>query len=149
LLRATVDALDIDQDALSIAKANAKQLGETVQFMQADILKDPLPAQHWDIIVSNPPYVRMAEQRQMQRRVLDYEPAKALFVPDKQPLVFYEKIIELAPQHFKPGGKIYLEINEAFGKEVAYLLVNAGFQQVRIMQDLHGKNRWVAGIFPL
>ncbi len=149
LTQAIVHALEVDQAALDIAKTNAKKLGATVQFIQADILQGWLPVQCWDIIVSNPPYVRIAEQKQMQRRVLEYEPKKALFVPDKRPLIFYEKIVALAPRHLEPGGKIYLEINEAFGKEVASLLVNAGFQEVRIMQDLNGKDRWVVGRFAL
>ena len=101
-----------------------------------------------DLIVSNPPYVRMAEKRYMQRNVLDYEPAKALFVPNAQPLLFYKQIMALVPTHLAPGGKIYLEINEAFGKDVANLLTHTGFQPVYIRQDLHGKDRWVTGTWP-
>jgi release factor glutamine methyltransferase len=144
LLQATVHALEVDPEALHIAQINAKRLSAIVQFMQADILHEPLPTQRWDIIVSNPPYVCIAEQKQMQRRVLAYEPAKALFVPDEQPLIFYEKIVALAPQHLAPAGKLYLEINEAFGTAIASLLINAGFEEVCIRQDLHGKDRWAA-----
>lgn len=144
LPQATVHALEVDPEALHIAQINAKKLGATVHFIQADILHEPLPAQQWDIIVSNPPYVCIAEQKQMQRRVLAYEPAKALFVPDTQPLMFYEKIVALAPQHLVPTGKLYLEINEAFGAAVASLLIHAGFEEVCVRQDLHGKDRWVA-----
>lgn len=145
LSQATVHALDVAPEALYMAQINAKRLGATVHFIQADILHERLPAQHWDIIVSNPPYVRIAEQQQMQHRVLAYEPAKALFVPDAQPLIFYEKIVALAPQYLAPAGKLYLEINEAFGAAVASLLIHAGFETVCIRQDLHGKDRWVAG----
>ena len=145
LSQATVHALEVDPKALHIAQTNAKQLGAIVHFIQADILHEPRPTQRWDIIVSNPPYVRIAEQKQMQRRVLAYEPAKALFVPDNQPLIFYEKIVALAPQHLTPAGKLYLEINEAFGAEVAHLLTQARFEAVCIKQDLQGKDRWVAG----
>jgi release factor glutamine methyltransferase len=106
-------------------------------------LHEPLPTQHWDIIVSNPPYVCIAEKKQMQRRVLAYEPARALFVPDEQPLLFYKKIVALAHEHLAPAGKLYLEINEALGTAIASLLINAGFAEVRIRQDLHGKDRWV------
>lgn len=147
LLHAIVAALDIDAAALRVAQANAEELGATVQWVQTDLLQEPLPAQRWDIMVSNPPYVRQSEQTTMQRQVLDYEPAKALFVPNDQPLVFYERIVSLAPQHLRPAGKLYLEINEAFGAAVADLLVGAGFGAVCVMQDLHGKDRWVQGLY--
>lgn len=145
LSQATVHALDVDPAALHIAQTNARRLDAIVHFIQADILYEPLPAQRWDIIVSNPPYVLMAEQKQMRPRVLAYEPAKALFVPDEHPLIFYEKIVDLTPQHLAPAGKLYLEINEALGAAVANLLIHAGFEAVCIRQDLHGKDRWVAG----
>ena len=145
LPQTTVYALDVDSEALCVAKTNAQRLGAAVHFIQADILHEPLPAQHWDIIVSNPPYVCIAEQKKMQHRVLAYEPAKALFVPDEQPLIFYEQIVALAFQHLAPAGKLYLEINEAFGTAVADLLIRAGFEAVCIKQDLHGKDRWIAG----
>jgi release factor glutamine methyltransferase len=145
LPQATVYALEVDPEALNMAKINAARLGATVHFIQADILHDPLPTQHWDIMVSNPPYVRIAEQKQMKRRVLAYEPAKALFVPDTQPLIFYETIVALAPQYLTPAGKLYLEINEAFGAAVASLFMHAGFEEICIKQDLHGKDRWVTG----
>ena len=107
LSQATVHALDVASEALRIAKTNAQQLGATVHFIQVDILHDPLPTQRWDIIVSNPPYVRISEQEQMQRRVLAYEPARALFVPDEQPLLFYEKIVSLAPRPLDASRKNY------------------------------------------
>lgn len=137
--------LDIDPAALQTAQANAQQLGAQVQWLQADLLHNALPDQRWHIIVSNPPYVRPSEQIQMHQRVLNYEPAQALFIPEGQPLVFHERIVALARQHLMPGGKLYLEINEALGAEVAELLIQAGFEAVRIRQDLHGKDRWVAG----
>lgn len=145
LCGATVHGLDVDSEALHVAQINTKKLGATVQFIQIDILHEPLPTKCWDIIVSNPPYVRFSERAHMQNRVLDYEPAHALFVPDEQPLLFYERIVALAPHHLAPAGKLYLEINEIFGIEVANLLIHAGFDKVYIGQDLHGKNRWVAG----
>ncbi|XWN35190.1 MAG: peptide chain release factor N(5)-glutamine methyltransferase [Roseivirga sp.] len=145
LQQATVHALDIDPEALNVAQANAQKLGASLRWLQADILQDALPDRQWDIIVSNPPYVRRAEQSRMQRCVLDYEPERALFVPDEQPLLFYERIAALAPQHLVPGGRLYLEINEAFGTAIAHLLTEAGFQAVRTWQDLHGRGRWVSG----
>jgi release factor glutamine methyltransferase len=145
LSQATVHALDVDPEALHVAKTNAQRLGATVHFMQADILQEPLPAQYWDLIVSNPPYVCIAEQKKMQHRVLAYEPAKALFVPDEQPLIFYERIVTLASRHLAPAGQLYLEINEAFGTAVANLLIRVGFETVCTGHDLHGKDRWIAG----
>ena len=145
LPQAIVHALEVDSDALHMAKINAQRLGAKVHFIHADVLHTSLPDQYWDIIVSNPPYVRLFEQKQMQPRVLFYEPAKALFVPNAKPLLFYEKIAILAPQHLRPAGKLYLEINEALGIQVARLLSETGLQRVGIRKDLHGKDRWVVG----
>ena len=145
LAQAKVWALDIAPAALQTARANAQRLGAQVQWLQGDLLHDPLPKQRWHLIVSNPPYVRLAERAQMHRRVLAYEPAQALFVPDERPLVFHAKIVALASQHLVPGGKLYLEINETMGDAVASLLTQAGFATVCIRQDLHDKDRWVVG----
>ncbi|MEM9417112.1 MAG: peptide chain release factor N(5)-glutamine methyltransferase [Bacteroidota bacterium] len=145
IAQSQVGGLDINRAALQTAQANAQQLDAAVQWLQADLLHDPLPDQRWHIIVSNPPYVRPSEQTQIHQRVLAHEPAQALFVPEDQPLVFHERIVALAAQHLLPEGKLYLEINEALGPEVADLLIQAGFEGVRINQDLHGKDRWVAG----
>ncbi len=147
LNQATVHALDISAQAIRVAQANAERLGADLCWLQRDILHQPLPTQYWDIIVSNPPYVRVSEKQAMERRVLDYEPAQALFVPDEAPLCFYERIVALAPYHLAVGGRLYLEINEAFGSAVADLLRSAGFSSVRIGQDLNGKERWVEGVW--
>lgn len=148
LHQAVVCALDVDAAALRTAQQNAQKWEATVQFYQADLLQEPLPGQRWDLIVSNPPYVRLAESAQMQRCVLDYEPRQAIFVPDERPLLFYERIAALAQQHLMPGGRLYLEINEAFGTEVAQLLTKVGLEAVRTLPDLHGKDRWVQGEMP-
>ncbi|MEL6358609.1 MAG: peptide chain release factor N(5)-glutamine methyltransferase [Bacteroidota bacterium] len=145
IAQSQVWGLDIDSAALQTAQANAQQLGAQVQWLQADLLHDPLPDRHWHIIVSNPPYVRPSEQIQMHQRVLAHEPAQALFVPEDQPLVFHERIVALACRHLLPGGQLYLEINEVLGNEVANLLTENGFEDISINQDLHGKDRWVAG----
>lgn len=147
VLEAThVDALDISQRALNVANSNAQRWQSAINFIQADILHDSLPDKCWDIIVSNPPYVRLSEQKWMLRHVLCYEPKQALFVPDDDPLVFYKQIITLAAVHLRQQGKIYLEINEAFGKAIVQLLAEAGWQSIRIQKDLQGKNRWIAAI---
>ncbi|MEM7055407.1 MAG: peptide chain release factor N(5)-glutamine methyltransferase [Bacteroidota bacterium] len=145
---AQVEALDISQQALDIAQFNAQRWQAAIHCIQADILHEPLPTKHWDIIVSNPPYVRLSEQKWMQRRVLAYEPRQALFVTDAAPLIFYERIIALAATRLKQGGKIYLEINEAFGRAIAHLLAETRFEAVRVMQDLQGKDRWVVAVAP-
>lgn len=145
---ARVDALDISQQVLAIAQANAQRWRSTIHFIQADILHDSLPDHRWDIIVSNPPYVRLSEQKWMQQHVLAYEPSQALFVPDEDPLVFYRQIAALALAHLKPGGRIYLEINEVLGRSISHLLAKAGLEAIRLQQDLRGKDRWVAAVAP-
>ncbi len=145
LYKATVHALEVAPEALCMAQVNAQQLDAVIHWIQADILNESLPNQRWDIIVGNPPYVRISEKTQMHRRVWAHEPARALFVPDENSLLFYKKIIALAPQHLTPAGKLYLEINEAMGAAVARLFIDAGFDEVSVEQDLHGKNRWVEG----
>ncbi len=141
---AQIDALEVSPQALEIAVANAQRWGTSIHWILGDLFQDSLPDQQWDIIVSNPPYVRLSERKWMHQRVLDYEPSQALFVSDAQPLVFYKRIIELAPKHLKPGGKLYLEINEAFGEALAQLLRLAGFYLIQVHQDLSGKDRWVS-----
>ena len=146
LLRATVSAIDISASALRVAEENASQLDAKVQFWQADVLNTSLSDQRWDVIVSNPPYICMAEKDQIHPRILSHEPAEALFVPDERPLLFYEKIASLTLKHLVPGGSIYLEINEKFGEAVANLLTQAGLQAIAVKQDLCGKDRWVQAI---
>lgn len=145
--KASTSALDISPDALHIAQINAKRMEVSIQWIQSDILCDPLPAQRWDIIVSNPPYIRNEERKHMARRVTAYEPANALFVPDQQPLLFYESIVTLAPYHLAPTGKLYVEINETMGDAVAQLVASVGLREVSIQKDIHEKERWVVGTF--
>ena len=145
LEKSVVYALDIAENALKVARENARKLDAKVYFIQADIFNDAPLTGKWDIIVSNPPYVRLSEQKWMQKNVLHYEPPQALFVEDDKPLIFYIRIIALAKKHLKRGGKVYLEINEAFGKTIAGLLYHTGFEKVAVRQDLQGKDRWVMG----
>ena len=124
-------ALDIAKDALQTARENARLLEAEIQFVQEDILSlsqgSSLYNHYFDIIVSNPPYVRSSEKSMMYPNVLLYEPAKAIFIEDDEPLIFYRAITEYASTHLNPGGKLYFEINEAFGFEVKSLLEQAGF----------------------
>lgn len=146
-------AVDISDAALATARSNAERHGCNIHFIKADILncKDgsELYSLKVDIIVSNPPYVLESEKALMQPNVLDYEPDTALFVPDDDPLKFYCAISNFAAGHLNNGGKLYFEINEKFGAETAQLMRSCGFQEVEVVQDLFGKDRFVVGIFPL
>ena len=100
----------------------------------------------YHIIVSNPPYIPHAEKIYMEDAVLNHEPKLALFVPDNDPLRFYRAIGNFAQKGLKPNGKLYLEINERFGKEIELLLENLGFEAVTILEDLNKKARMVSAI---
>lgn len=140
---AKVFATDISAEALAVAKKNAECNKAEVSFVIADILREENPAgESYDIIVSNPPYVREMEKVMMNRNVLDYEPHIALFVPDGDPLMFYRHIAEFASKHLRTGGKLYLEINEALGNETAALLEKQGYRPI-IHKDSFGKDRMI------
>ena len=147
LPEATVFASDISSKAIEIAKLNRKANNVDLQFLQFDILNSSLwPDERFDIIVSNPPYVTEKEKNFMQKNVLDFEPELALFVPDNSPLIFYDKIIDFGKKHLNASGKIYFEINEAFGKETAQLFNKNIFTNISLRQDLNGKDRMLRGI---
>ncbi len=134
-----VTGLDISNEALEVAKENAKRNNVTIHWQQADILSlCSLPMV--DIIVSNPPYICEKEKVDMQARVLDYEPAKALFVPDNDPLLFYHKIAIL-----KGAPILFFEINEAYGEQVCSMLRTIGYTNVELKKDMYGKTRMVFG----
>ncbi len=133
-------AVDISQDALSVARQNAISNGVTVHFSQCDILSErPFPDYRFDIVVSNPPYITEQEKQQMDANVLDYEPHTALFVPDTDPLLFYRRIasLRLAPC-------LYFEINEAYGEELTRMLQQLGYQNIILKNDCYGKPRILA-----
>lgn len=144
---ATVWSVDVSAGALEVASQNATQLNLNVHFEQMDILDTTathaLPL--FDIIVSNPPYICESEQKDMEEQVIAYEPGIALFVPDNDALLFYRQIGLLAKEKLTPGGLLYFEINEAFGKEVVALLEEQGFKNVILKQDLYTKDRMVRG----
>jgi len=147
LPRATVFASDVSSKALEIAKFNRKSNSIDLHFLQFDILNLSLwPDETFDIIVSNPPYVTVKEKKLMQKNVLDFEPELALFVPDNSPLKFYDKIIDFGKKHLNPNGKIYFEINEAFGKETALLFNKNIFTDISLRKDLNGKDRMLRGV---
>jgi release factor glutamine methyltransferase len=144
---ARVTGIDISEGAILKAQENAGLNNVRVSFYRADILNsDPYSFARTDIIVSNPPYVTESEKRFMARNVLEYEPHTALFVPDADPLVFYNAITSIASAIMTPGGRLYFEINEAMGKQMSLLLESAGFSPVKIISDLNGKERIIKGI---
>lgn len=141
---ATVYAIDVSEGALAVAKENAIANGVTVNFIQTDILSaDNLPEQ-FDIIVSNPPYVRNLEKAEIKPNVLDFEPHLALFVEDTDPLIFYSKIAQLAKDNLMAGGKLYYEINQYLGSETVTLLEQTGFTNVLLRKDFVGNNRMIS-----
>ncbi len=138
-----VYAIDISEDALDVAKRNGQQLKSKVHFSKSDILKDEIVDHRFDIIVSNPPYITQTEKSSMKSNVLDFEPHLALFVSNEDPLIFYEAIAKNGRFLLKPGGKVYLEINERFGTNVSNLFRSEGYSDIQIIKDLDGKDRIV------
>ncbi len=141
-------AVDISAAALIVARRNAARYAPAVAFQELDILRD-IPAGlapgTLDVLVSNPPYVRESERPLMRDNVLAWEPATALFVPDHDPLLFYRRLVEIGQELLVSGGGIYLEINEALGAEMAALLGEADFEDVRVLPDMFGRARMVRG----
>ncbi|MDP4290638.1 MAG: peptide chain release factor N(5)-glutamine methyltransferase [Bacteroidota bacterium] len=142
---AQVSALDVSDKALGIARTNATALAAEIEFIKADILKsDQWPTGNFDIIVSNPPYVRESEKEAMQSNVLEHEPHLALFVSDEKPLVFYEVISKFAHQSLSEIGKLYFEINESLRDEMNLLMEKNGFEKIEFRTDLRNKIRMMA-----
>ena len=140
-----VAAWDIDAETLSVARENARSQGAAVEFEQVDLLAQPMPAEPFDLIVSNPPYVCERERAEMEAQVLDYEPARALFVPDDDPLLFYRALVSLALRALRPGGWLLLEVNRAYAEQTAELLRQAGMVDVEVRCDAFGNPRMVGG----
>ena len=137
-----VYALDISEKALEVAKENAVNNNVNVTFIHDDILslKNKIDTK-FDIIVSNPPYVRELEKAEMRDNVLNWEPHNALFVSDNNPLIFYRTILGFAKTHLKEKGEVWFEINEYLGKEMKELCNEMGFSQVEVFNDFRGKER--------
>lgn len=143
-----VEAFDISAEALAVAKENAASLKAKVDFVQTDILTAVPEADSLDVVVSNPPYICDSERADMERNVLEHEPATALFVPDADPLLFYRAIAKYAAVALKPAGRIYLEINRLFGGETCQLLEENGFEQAQVIRDQFGNPRFVKALLP-
>ncbi len=146
---AKVTAWDISDEALGIAKENAQVLGAKVRFERQDTLNIPpdscllSPDSCYDLIVSNPPYIQPKESDGMAKNVLDYEPHQALFTPDDQPIIFYQRIADFAWQNLSPGGALYFELNPLTAHEVSDYLHQLGFTEIEIRQDQFGKQRFL------
>lgn len=143
LPKADVYAIDIAEEALQVAIRNAKENLLNIHFKQMDLLENQELEVKFDIIVSNPPYIRESEKKLMQENVLAYEPHSALFVPDNKALVFYDAIASFALNNLKEDGYLYLEINEALSYETAVLLESRNFVEIEIRKDIHSKNRMI------
>ena len=144
--KSNVYALDFSPNALIIARENARANKCEIKFYETDILKDNLNTLEFDIFISNPPYIRKSESTLMAARVTKFEPPEALFVDDFNPLVYYKRIITLAQDNLRKGGKIYFEINEAFGKEIRNLFTPVHFKDIDLREDINGKIRMVRAI---
>ena len=142
---AKVLAIDVSEDALLIAEENAKNNEVEIDFIHQDILQTNY-LQKVDLIVSNPPYVLESEKEKMQENVLDYEPELALFVEDKNPLIFYKKIASLAFNFLNKNGKLFFEINAKFGKETIEMLADIGFVNIELKKDMNDKDRMIKAI---
>jgi release factor glutamine methyltransferase len=139
----SVEAIDVSKKALAVAQKNAALNKVSVDFILNNILElDNLDTQY-DIIVSNPPYVRNIEKSQMNKNVLAYEPHLALFVEDNDALIFYKKIASLALKGLNEKGRLYFEINQYLGKEMIVLLKDLGFKNVELKKDVFGNDRMI------
>lgn len=141
---ALVTAWDVSPEALSVARANARKLQADVRFVECDVLACQVDEVGlYDVIVSNPPYVTEAEKADMEPNVLQWEPSLALFVPDDDPLRFYRRIAVLGRDMLADGGRLYFEINRAYGREMVEMLRTMGYVRVRVKKDLSQNDRFV------
>ena len=145
---AEVIALDVSKEALLVAKENAKQNNVQINFIEADILTSchtelVSASQKFDIIVSNPPYVRQQEKQEIKNNVLDNEPHLALFVKDDDALQFYKAISQFSSNNLSEKGLLFFEINEYLGNEMIQLLEKDNFNNIELKKDMFGKNRMI------
>lgn len=146
LKQAKVVAVDVSESALEVARENACRHRVLVDFVRCDMLQEG-PSGNFDLIVSNPPYVTLQEKDEMRPNVLRYEPHRALFVPDDDPLVFYRAIAEYGCRSLNPGGMLWFELNERYGSEVASLLEQSGYSEVAVHDDMFGKQRMAEAVW--
>lgn len=145
LPNAKVYALDISKKALQIAGENAMDNGVDIVFLEADILSLEGFKDKFDVIVSNPPYVRELEKLEMKNNVVEHEPGLALFVSDGDPLIFYKKITRFSLSHLKKSGVLFFEINQYLGEEMKQLLEAENFSEIELRKDMFGNDRMLKG----
>lgn len=143
LKNVSISAIDVSNNALKIAKQNAALHKVNINFIKQDILHTEKLSQQFDIIVSNPPYVRELEKTAIKNNVLQNEPHLALFVSDENPLVFYDKIADLAKVHLTNNGLLFFEINQYLGKETVKMLATKGFKNIELKKDFLGNDRMI------
>lgn len=143
LKEAEVVAWDISQGALQVAARNCRRSGVNVKLEQKDILQLSSSDGQFDVIVSNPPYIAEQEKAEMEANVLDWEPGLALFVPDDKPLLFYRKISELGLGMLKPGGRLFFEINRAYGKQIVEMMSALGYRHIELRKDISQNDRMI------
>ena len=146
---AQISAIDISNIALEVSEKNAFSNKANVKFIQADILDENCwPGfSSYNLIVSNPPYVKQSERVTMKRNVLDYEPGLALFVEDSDPLLFYRRISEFAMKHLEVKGELWFEINETEAENINKMLIVLGFSNIQVYKDINSKNRFVCATY--
>ena len=142
-----ISAIDVSEDALKIAELNAKLNNIDINFIRKDILETEQLTQMYDVIVSNPPYVRNLEKVEIKNNVLENEPHLALFVDDNNPLIFYDKIADLAKLHLSENGLLFFEINQYLGKETVKMLKDKGFNNIELKKDFSGNDRMIKASF--
>jgi release factor glutamine methyltransferase len=147
IMNAQVFAIDVSEKALATAQKNAESNTVDVTFLEKNILETDDLEQQFDIIVSNPPYVRELEKLEIKKNVLENEPHLALFVDDNDALIFYRKIAELAQKNLSPNGQLFFEINQYLGKEMIQLLEKTGFKNIELRKDIYGNDRMIRGEF--
>ncbi len=143
LTSAKVYAIDVSEKALNVAQKNADLNQVEVTFIHQNILETEDLQASFNVIVSNPPYVRNLEKAEIKKNVLEHEPHLALFVEDHDTLIFYRKIAELAQKNLKANGQLYFEINQYLGKEMVDLLESMGFVEVALRKDIYGNDRMI------
>lgn len=144
----SVSAMDISPEALQIAKENAHLNDVEIDFIQADILdpKFEIESSKFEIIISNPPYVTLEDQKQMHTNVTDFEPHTALFVPENDPLMFYKAITDFASKNLETGGLLFFEINEGYGEQTVELLNVKSFKNIELRKDMSERNRMIKAV---
>ncbi len=144
-----VTALDISSEALNVARENAKRNNVSVSLIRTDILNTDQSIKdisgNFDIIVSNPPYVKESEKLEMNPNVLNYEPSQALFVPDDDPLIFYRAITDFGRKKLTTNGSLFFEINAQCGNEMVSLLKEYNYKEVELIRDISEKDRIIKG----